>query len=106
MLEPGTVNQSLRRMVGRRAFLATSGVALAGLTWWHYHELEPAHADPAPSGPPKLVAIVDFTDAGERKGTGSVPMIQKTEAEGKAQLSPEPFEVTRTADTAPPSPGS
>jgi len=85
--------------VGRRSFLALTGAALAGAAWWHYGRPVPAHADPAPAGPPRQVTIVEFTDAGERKGAVSVSMIQKTEAEWKAQLSPASFEVTRHAET-------
>jgi peptide-methionine (R)-S-oxide reductase len=48
---------------------------------------------------PKQVTIVEFTDDGERKGTVSVPTIQKTDAEWRKQLSPESFEVARHAGT-------
>jgi len=95
----GTKDEQGRSPVGRRAFLVATGGALIGLTWWQFDHMKPAHADPAPKGPPKNVNIVEFTDAGEKKGRVSVLMMQKPEAEWKAQLSPLAFEVTRRAGT-------
>jgi len=97
--DSGTKDDQPRRDVGRRAFLVATGGALIGLTWYHFDQMKPAHADPAPKGPPKSVNIVEFTDAGQKKGKVSVPMIQKQEAEWKAQLTPLAFEVTRHAGT-------
>jgi peptide-methionine (R)-S-oxide reductase len=88
-----------RSVFGRRALLVATGGAVIGLTWWHFDQMKPAHADPAPKGPPKSVNIVEFTDAGVRTGKVSVAMIQKPEAEWKAQLSPASFEITRHAGT-------
>jgi peptide-methionine (R)-S-oxide reductase len=88
-----------RRVMGRRAFLATARVGLAGLALWHFRRTLPAAAEPLPAGPPKMVTIVEFTDAGERKGVVTVPMIRKTDAEWKAQLSPDSFEVARREGT-------
>ena len=87
------------KVVGRRAFLVVSGAALVGLALKHYGSFAPMQASAAPSGPPKEINIVEFTNAGVRKGIVSVPKIQKTEAEWKAQLSSAAFEVTRHADT-------
>ncbi|MGB6429340.1 MAG: peptide-methionine (R)-S-oxide reductase MsrB [Candidatus Acidiferrales bacterium] len=52
------------------------------------------------------MTIVEFTDAGERKGVITEPMIRKTEAEWKAQLSSDSFDVTRHADTERPFTGA
>ncbi|HXX18327.1 MAG TPA: peptide-methionine (R)-S-oxide reductase MsrB [Candidatus Acidoferrum sp.] len=88
------------RSVGRRAFLIATGGALAGLAYWRYARPSPVTAEPAaPAGPPKQVNIVEFTDDGVRKDVVTVPAIRKTEAEWKAQLSPDSFEVTRHAGT-------
>jgi peptide-methionine (R)-S-oxide reductase len=88
-----------RRIQGRRAFLVTSGAALAGVALWLYKKPVATQAQPMPAGAPKQVNIVEFTDAGERKSVVSVPMIRKTEAEWKAQLSPDSYEVARRAGT-------
>jgi peptide-methionine (R)-S-oxide reductase len=94
------------RMFGRRAFLVTSGAALAGLALWRYEKGETTRVEAAPTGPPKQVTIVEFTDSGERNGVISVPMIQKTEAEWKKQLSPSSFDITRRAGTEVPFTGA
>jgi peptide-methionine (R)-S-oxide reductase len=78
---------------GRRTFLLASGAAIAGLAWWRLDGSVSA------ANTPKLVKIVEFTDAGERKDIASVPMVRKSEAEWKQQLSRDSFEVTRHADT-------
>jgi peptide-methionine (R)-S-oxide reductase len=88
-----------RRIILQRTFLVTSGTALAGVALWLYRRPPPVNAQPLPAGAPKQVTIVEFTDAGERKDALTVPMIQKTEAEWKAQLSPDSFEVARHAGT-------
>jgi peptide-methionine (R)-S-oxide reductase len=91
-----------RRMFGRRAFLVTSGAALAGFALWNYEKSESAQAEAAPKGPPKQVSIVEFTDSGERKGVTPVLMVQKSEAEWKQQLSRASFEITRHEGTEQP----
>jgi len=83
-----------------------SGAAIAGFALWHYNKPAPTEASAVPSGPPKQVVIVDFTDAGVRTETVTVPKIQKTEAEWKAMLSAESFEVTRQAGTEAPFTGA
>jgi peptide-methionine (R)-S-oxide reductase len=99
MFESDIENGNYRRSVRRRIFILASGAAVAGLACWRYERPPAAHAEPAPAALPKQVTIVEFTDDGERKGTISVPTIQKTDAEWKKQLPAESFEVARHAGT-------
>jgi peptide-methionine (R)-S-oxide reductase len=99
MQEPGMNRDRSSRVVGRRAFVAVSSAALVGLVWRYYAGRSSIQASAAPPAPLKQVTIVEFTDAGMRKDTVSVAMIQKSEAEWKKQLSADSFEVTRHADT-------
>ena len=46
-----------------------------------------------------MVKIVEFTNSGQRKDVIEVEKIHKTDAEWKAQLSPEAFDVTRHEGT-------
>jgi peptide-methionine (R)-S-oxide reductase len=99
MFESNMNDERSRRVVGRRTFLLASGAALVGFVSWRYAKSAAAAPKPAAAGPLKQVTIVEFTDAGERKDVITVPMIRKTDAEWKAQLSPDSFEVTRHAAT-------
>ena len=89
--------------LGRRSFLAGTGAALLGAVRWR---VERRRSRPAGAPPGGLVSIAEFTDAGDRKGTVSVPHITKTEAEWRKQLSADSFEITREAGTERPFSGA
>jgi peptide-methionine (R)-S-oxide reductase len=98
--------KSHRRMLGRRAFLIGSGAALAGFVLWRANGFNSFIADAASDKPPKQVTIVEFTDSGERKDVITVPMVRKTDAEWKRQLSYSSFDITRNAGTEAPFSGT
>jgi len=81
----------------RRAFLATSASALAGIVLWTLKK--PRLLDATPASEPKEVKIVQFSDDGRRLQVVHVPKVVKTEAEWRQQLPAGVFEITRHADT-------
>jgi peptide-methionine (R)-S-oxide reductase len=86
--------------IGRRTFFGLIAAAVAVLASEYFERRQPAHAAfVLPSGPPKMVKIVIFTDAGQRQDTVTVPKIVKTEEEWRKQLSRDSFEITRNAAT-------
>jgi peptide-methionine (R)-S-oxide reductase len=96
-----------RRRTTRRVFLAGAAAFIAWDILWNRTMMgHAARRPPDPAGPPKMVTIVEFTDAGERKGVVTVPMIKKTDAEWKAQLSADSYEVARQEGTERPFTGS
>ena len=85
-------------VVRRRTFLLTSASALAGAILWSLRRPSPVQAN-APKGAPEEVAIVEFSDSGERLKTVHVPKVVKTEEEWRKQLSRGVFSITRQSDT-------
>ena len=98
MLQPRTTPEPSLRLIGRRLFITAAAGTAAGLILRHYG-IASMQAKAAGPAAPKVVTIVEFTDAGVRKGTVTVPKIVKTDSEWKQQLSPDSFEVTRHAET-------
>ena len=87
--------------IGRRTFFGLVSAGAVALVWSYFQRRQPVHASAAaaPSGPPKLVKIVVFTDAGQRQDTVTVSQIVKSDSEWRKQLSRDSFEVTRDAAT-------
>jgi peptide-methionine (R)-S-oxide reductase len=85
--------------VDRRALIAASVSALAGLVLWRYRSPKSVQAGATPAGQPKMVQVVEFSDAGVRQGVVIVPKIVKSDEEWRKQLSRSSFDITRKADT-------
>jgi peptide-methionine (R)-S-oxide reductase len=82
--------------VSRRAFLIAGSGAVAAIALDLRYGIKPVEAK---AGSPKAVNIVQFSNAGQREEVVSLPVILKTDAEWKQQLSPDAYEITRRAGT-------
>jgi len=83
----------------RRMFLAASVATIAGLALWQWRKPTLLQAAHTPSGEPKEVTVVLFSDAGQRLKIDRIPKVVKTEDEWRKQLSANAFDITRHADT-------
>jgi peptide-methionine (R)-S-oxide reductase len=83
----------------RRVFLSSTAIVGVGLyLWWFMSKSQPAEAR-LPDQKPAEVAIVEFSDSGERQNEVHVPKIVKSEGEWRKQLSANAFDITRRDDT-------
>jgi peptide-methionine (R)-S-oxide reductase len=82
--------------VSRRAFLIVGSGAVTAMVLDLRYGIKPVQAK---AGSPKAVNIVEFSNSGQRGDTASLPVIIKTDAEWKQQLSPDTYEITRRAAT-------
>jgi peptide-methionine (R)-S-oxide reductase len=98
MFESDLDNNKDGGKIRRRAFLATSASAAAGVILWSLKRPRFAQAT-EPAGSPVEVTIVQFSDSGESLQTVRIAKVVKTEKEWRKQLSPGAFNITRQADT-------
>jgi peptide-methionine (R)-S-oxide reductase len=84
--------------MSRRWFLAVGVTAGAGWALKRYVSSRSVEAMEKPSAPHDVM-LVEFSDAGKSTGKVTVQTIVKSDAEWKAQLPKDSFEVTRHADT-------
>ncbi len=82
----------------RRVFIGSAIAAIGGLALWSWKRprMEVLAAKP---GPPKEVAVVRFSDSGQRLEKVRVMQVVKSEDEWRKQLSGNAFQITRHADT-------
>jgi peptide-methionine (R)-S-oxide reductase len=82
--------------VGRRAFIIAGSAAVTAIVLDLRYGIKSIEAK---AGGPKAVNIVEFSNAGQREEAVSLPVVLKTDAEWKQQLSPDAYEITRRAGT-------
>jgi len=87
------------RKMTRRVFLAGGALAAAGAAYYTLRSEPLVEASGAISQEPKMVTIVNFSDDGKNLGKETIPQVVKTDAEWKAQLGRNSFDITRRADT-------
>jgi peptide-methionine (R)-S-oxide reductase len=87
------------RKVTRRVFLAGGTAAAAGLAFFSLRKEPVVEASAAIDRTPKMVTVVNFSDDGKNLGKETIPQVVKTDAEWKAQLGRNSYDITRRADT-------
>src|SRR5271169_1331850 len=85
--------------IQRRVFLATSVATIAGLALWQWRKPSVLNAAPTAVPEPREVAIVLFSDSGQRLKKVQIAKVIKTADEWRKQLPPGVFDITRNADT-------
>jgi peptide-methionine (R)-S-oxide reductase len=99
MFEQNTDPYAESTRTTRRAFLIAGTTAAAGAALWALHASSPVVEAKSAQPVGGDVTIIEFTDAGVRKGKIKRARVVKTDEEWKKQLTGGSFEVARHADT-------
>jgi len=91
--------------MNRRTMLTVSAAGGVGLVLWRSAGIPSLDAG-SPPGPPKVVSIAEYSDAGVRLRVSDVPKLVKAADEWRRQLTPIQFEVTRHRATERPFTGA
>jgi peptide-methionine (R)-S-oxide reductase len=98
--DPRETKHDVVERLGRRAFILSAAGAVSALAFWGLRRSTVASARPVgPDEGPKQVTIVEFSPAGVKGNTVTVPRLIKTDAKWRRQLSETSYWVTRHADT-------
>jgi peptide-methionine (R)-S-oxide reductase len=97
--KPYLATEEPSRLIGRRGFFMLAAGAVGGIALWRFSGREPVQAETAPTGPPEMVKIVDFSSAGKTLDVVTVAKVVKTDAEWRKQLSAGAYEITRREGT-------
>jgi peptide-methionine (R)-S-oxide reductase len=99
MFESESSEDRQSKKTTRRMFLGSGIAVAAGVAYLSLRRMPDVEASGAGRGTPGMVTIVNFSDDGKNLGKETVPKIVKSNAEWKAQLPGNSYDIARLADT-------